>query len=117
MGGVYSAGRVAGTTYSFQGDFEVFSRVGSVVSRGRRWVTLALLLFAACSRPIAPVPGRPSTGESRAFEGTWSASGTRQTLNLGTNHLASIFDLTGSLLLIGNQGLGVGFQARAVGRR
>jgi hypothetical protein len=94
----------------------VFSRVGSVVSLGRRWVALApLLLAAACSQPTTPAPGTPSPGEWHTFEGTWSASGTRQTLNLGTNHRASIFDLTGSLLLTGDRGLGVGFQARAIG--
>jgi hypothetical protein len=87
-----------------------------MLSLGRRCAVLApLLLAAACSQPTVPVPGSPSTGEWRTFEGTWSASGTRQTLNLGTNHSASIFDLTGSLLLIGDQGLGVGFRAQALG--
>jgi hypothetical protein len=101
---------------SFQGDAEVFSPVGSVVSLGRRWVALIPLLFAAaCSQTAAPFPAIPSSGEWRTFEGTWSASGTRQTLNLDTNHRASIFDLTGSLLLIGDRGLGVGFQAQAIG--
>ena len=86
------------------------------MSLRRRWVALAPLLFAiACNRPVVPAPPTPTTGESRTFEGTWSASGTRQTLNLETNHRASIFDLTGSLLLIGERGLGVGFQARAIG--
>ena len=94
----------------------MFSRKGLVVSFARRWVTLALLLFAAaCSQPTVPSPGVPSKGEWRTFEGTWSASGTRQTLNLDLNHRASIFDLTGSLLLIGDQRLGVGFQAQAIG--
>jgi len=36
-------------------------------------------------------------------------------LELGTNQRSSIFDLTGSLLLIGNQRLGVGFLAKAIG--
>jgi hypothetical protein len=49
------------------------------------------------------------------FEGSWSASGTRQTLNLETDHRASTFDLTGSLLLTGDRGLGVGFRAKAIG--
>lgn len=94
----------------------MFFRERSLVSLGRRWAVLALLLFAtACSRPTAPAPGIPSMSEWRAFEGTWSASGTRQTLNIGTNHRASIFDLSGSLLLIGQEGLGVGFQAQAIG--
>jgi hypothetical protein len=92
------------------------SRVGSPVSLGRRWVALASLLFAAaCSQPIVPTPGSPAPGEWRTFAGTWSASGTRQTIKLEADHRASIFDLTGSLLLVGDQGLGVGFQAQAVG--
>jgi hypothetical protein len=101
---------------SFEGDAEVLSRLGSAVSLGRRWAALVpLLLAAACSQPTVSSPVVSSSGEWRTFEGTWSASGTRQILNLETNHRASIFDLTGSLLLIGDQGLGVGFQAQAIG--
>jgi hypothetical protein len=74
-----------------------------------------LLLAAACSQPTVPAQKTTSQSEWRTFEGTWSASGTRQTLNLEANHHASIFDLMGSLLLVGDQGLGVGFQAQAIG--
>ena len=92
------------------------SRVGSAVSLGRRWVALASLLFAAaCNQPTVPSTGSPASGEWRTFEGTWSASGTRQTLYLEANHRASIFDLTGSLLLVGDRELGVGFKAQAIG--
>jgi hypothetical protein len=101
---------------SFQGSAELFSRVGPAVSLGRRWVALAALLFAsACSQPTGPAPGTSSTGEWRTFEGTWTAAGTRHALALGTDHRASIFDLTGSLLLIGSGRLGVGFRAQAIG--
>ncbi len=79
------------------------------------WHSLRCCSRLACSQPTVPSPGIPSAGEWRTFEGTWSASGTRQTINLETNHRASIFDLTGSLLLIRDQGLGVGFQAQAIG--
>jgi len=97
-------------------DSAVLSRNGSVVSFARLWMALALLLFTAgCGRPSGPTRETPSSGDWRTFQGTWSASGTRQTLSLETNHRASIFDLTGSLLLTGDQGLGVGFQARALG--
>ncbi len=97
-------------------DAEVHSRAISMASPSRRWLVLVPLLFAAaCGHPTVSSRGIPPTGEWRVFEGTWSASGTRQTLNLETNHRASIFDLTGSLLLIGDQGLGVGFQAQAMG--
>jgi hypothetical protein len=92
------------------------SRVGSAVALGRRWVPLASLLFAAaCNQPTVPSAGNLAPAEWRTFEGTWSASGTRQTIKLEANHRASIFVLTGSLLLVGDQGLGVGFQAQAIG--
>ena len=73
------------------------------------------MFAAACNQPTAQPPETQAPGGWHTFEGTWSASGTRQALNLGTNHGASIFDLTGSLLLIGDQGLGVGFQAKVIG--
>jgi hypothetical protein len=82
----------------------------------RRCVPWASLLFAAaCNQPTVSAPGSPSAADLRTFEGTWSASGMRQTLNLGFDHRSSIFDLSGSLLLIGDNRLGVGFQAQAIG--
>ena len=83
---------------------------------GRRWVALAALLsVAACSPPTSLAPGTSPIPEWRAFDGTWTATGTRHTLTLGADHRASIFDLTGSLLLARNRGLGVGFRAQAIG--
>jgi hypothetical protein len=80
------------------------------------WAALVSLLFvAACSQPADPAPKALAPGEWRAFEGTWSAAGTRHTLNLGADHRATIFRLTGSLLLIGEQRLGVGFRAQVIG--
>lgn len=88
--------------------------------RGRRspsWLPLVvpLLLAAACSRPAPGPEGAPAPGESRTFEGTWSATGARHTLHLERGHTASVFTLTGSLLLTGERGLGVGFQGEAIG--
>ena len=101
---------------SFERSAELFSRIRSAVLLAQRWVAFAALLFAtACSQPTASAPGTSATGEWRTFDGTWTATGTRHTLTLGTNQRASIFDLTGSLLLIGNRGLGVGFRAQAIG--
>ena len=100
----------------FQGDAGVLSRRGSLISLGRRWVALpSLLLAAACGQQSGPAPTPPPPGEWRAFEGTWTAAGTRHTLNLGPNHWGAIFNLTGSLLLTGEQKLGVGFRAQAIG--
>jgi hypothetical protein len=87
-----------------------------VRSLAPRFVVLTpVLLMVACSYPTVRAPEAQPPGEWHTFEGTWSASGTRQTLNLDANHRASTFDLTGSLLLTGDRGLGVGFRARAIG--
>jgi len=78
-------------------------------------LVLPLLLVTACSAPPKGAQGALAPGESRTFEGTWSASGTRQTLRLEPGHQASILSLTGSLLLVGQGGLGVGFRAEVIG--
>ncbi len=93
----------------------MLSRVGSWVSLGRRLLVLALLLPAGCSQSTIPSSEISSPSEWHAFEGTWTASGARQTIRLETDHRASTFDLTGSLLVTGDRGLGVGFRARAMG--
>ena len=75
----------------------------------------ALVLWSACSGPARGPEVALAPGESRAFTGTWSASGSRNTLRLGPDHRASIVSLTGSLLLTGSRGLGIGFQAEIIG--
>jgi hypothetical protein len=87
----------------------------SAPALGSRSLTLAALVFvAACGQPSVP-SSPPPTGEWLAFEGSWTAAGTRHTLYLGPDHRAAVFDLTGSLLLSGAQRPAVGFQARAIG--
>lgn len=75
----------------------------------------ALMLTAACGQPNAPSQPSAAAGEWREFEGSWTATGTRRTLDLGPDHRAAVFDLTGTLLLTGPQRLGVGFRAQAIG--
>jgi hypothetical protein len=90
--------------------------MGSLVSLGRRSLAHALLLFpAGCRQLTVPPIEVAAPSEWRAFKGTWIVSGTRQTLRLDADHRASIFDLTGSPLLTGDRGLGVGFRAKAIG--
>jgi hypothetical protein len=76
---------------------------------------LIWLIAAACSGPAVDPRSAPAPGETRTFEGTWSASGSRHTLELERGHKASILSLTGSLLLTGQRGLVVGFQGEAIG--
>jgi hypothetical protein len=74
-----------------------------------------LLLVAACGRPAAADQKAPAAGEWRTFEGNWTASGTRTSLDLETDHRASIVQMNGSLLLKGERTLGIGFRAEFVG--
>ena len=104
MGGVTAARRLR---------FEV---ARSTRRSERAWPALALLmLVAACGRPAATDQKVPAAGEWRTFEGNWTASGTRTSLDLGSDHRASIVHMNGSLLLTGDNALGVGFRAEFVG--
>lgn len=82
-------------------------------TRGR---TLALLVLgAACGGPAARTTEVPAADGWLTFSGSWTASGTRTTLDLDAHHWASIMDLNGSLLLAGENKPGVGFRAEMVG--
>ena len=78
-------------------------------------LVLPFAVLAACSGPAKGPEAALAPGESLAFEGTWSAEGTRQTLKLESGHQASLLSLTGSLLLVGRRALGVGFRAETIG--
>jgi hypothetical protein len=87
----------------------------TVARRLRFRSSLVLLMIGvACGGPAAPAQTAPPAGEWREFDGNWTASGTRTTLDLGTNHTASNIHMNGSLLLTRNT-LGVGFRAEVVG--
>ena len=82
---------------------------------GWRWpVVFAFLVTGACGQPGGTAQ-TPLADEWHAFEGTWTAAGTRRTLRLGQDDRAAIFELTGSVLLTGAQRPAVGFRAQAIG--
>jgi hypothetical protein len=74
---------------------------------------LALVLGTACG-PAARNADVAISGE-RTFEGTWTASGTRTALDLGSGHRAWTVYMNGSLSLTGANRPGVGFQAEMIG--
>ena len=77
-----------------------------------RWSALALLVLSvACAGTPAPTA---TTGEWLAFDGSWTAAGTRTTLDLGSDRRSAILHLKGSLLLNGNNRVGVGFRAEVI---
>ena len=85
-----------------------------------RWFALlpsafaVVVLAASCTRPAGEGSAVPPPGEWRSFGGTWSAAGERRSLGIGAGRRAAILDLSGTVLLTGERGLGVGFQARAI---
>lgn len=79
-------------------------------------LVLFVALFAtACDRQATMPSIFSEPGEVHTFTGTWSATGDRQTLQLGSNHKAEIFRLSGSMLLAGEQRLRRGFKAVSIG--
>ena len=84
--------------------------------RHRSALSLAFALMAG----VAACGQKPTPSESlqtdawRAFEGSWNASGTRHTLRLGGDQKASIVNVSGSMLLVGDSKIGIGFRAEAV---
>jgi len=80
---------------------------------------MLLLCVAACGQSTTPPPklAQTATAEPRHFTGTWSASGTRQGLDLGPGHRADVIRLSGSLMLSGKERLNLGFKSEVIGFR
>lgn len=75
---------------------------------------LISLLGTGCGRAPRPFISTSADNEWLEFQGTWTATGARQTMQLGSNRRASIANLSGSLLLAGPRRPGVGFRAEAI---
>jgi hypothetical protein len=63
----------------------------------------------------APAAGRAAQAEWRTFEGSWSASGHRQTLQTEGDRPAATVQLSGAVVLTKGEGLSLGFRAEAIG--
>jgi hypothetical protein len=74
---------------------------------------VALALFFA----LAPSPrGQGASQEGwRSFEGSWSATGERQSLQTEAGRPASTVYLSGAVVLTGSEGMGKGFRGEAIG--
>lgn len=78
-------------------------------------VAAAIVLAAAGCSPAPQTAGAPAVGaEWREFEGTWTATGNRQSIALGADRKASVSMLRGSLLLSGAARPAVGFRAEVI---
>jgi hypothetical protein len=80
----------------------------------RQFLIAGVLAVAGCS-PSGPAPDvRLSAAEWHEFQGTWTATGSRQAIRLGPDRRASIAKLEGTLLLAGPGRPGAGFRAEAI---
>lgn len=76
-------------------------------------VALAVAL-CACGPVAEPPKSSAPSAESREFEGSWNAAGSRSTIPLGAERKASILALRGTMLLAGAGRPGVGFRSDVV---
>lgn len=84
-------------------------------NRIARSIALALLAGVCACGERSQLPATLPAGDAwHAFEGSWTASGTRRTLHLGGDHQASIVGVNGTMLLTGAARPGVGFRAEAI---
>ena len=93
-----------------------FGRVSHLLRHSERaWPRSPCCCSSRRAAGRRPRTRRSPPGEWRTFEGNWTASGTRTSLDLESDHRASIVHLNGSLLLNGENTLGVGFRAEFLG--
>ncbi len=75
---------------------------------------LGLLLIVACARTPHGPASDLSNGEWHEFQGTWTAAGSRNSMNLGRDRRATISRFEGSLVLAGSARPRLGFHSEAV---
>lgn len=83
--------------------FSALCRVG--------WMALFMM---ACSRAPQVAKSALSGGEWRDFQGTWTATGSRNIMRLGGDRRAALSSFEGSLVLAGPSRPGVGFRSEAI---
>jgi hypothetical protein len=69
----------------------------------------------ACGPATESPEVHAASGGWLEFSGSWNASGTRQSISLGTDRRGSIVDLKGTMLLAGSGRPGVGFHSEVIG--
>jgi hypothetical protein len=78
-------------------------------------ILAAALLVAAAIATRAPAEQAPGSVAWRTFEGTWSASGQRQTIPTESGRPAVTVQLSGPVAITAGEGLSRGFRGEVVG--
>jgi hypothetical protein len=83
---------------------------GAARRRLRRLVASVMTVVAVVAAPSAQEP----PDRSQPFDGTWSASGQRQTMPTENGRLAAIARVSGAVVLSHGSGIAAGFAAEAI---
>jgi hypothetical protein len=79
-----------------------------------RWSVAGAVLLCGSIAVASAATTATQPGGWYEFQGTWTAAGSRNTLNMGTDRYASVGDFTGSLVLSGPSRPNLGFRAEAI---
>jgi hypothetical protein len=77
-------------------------------------VCSSVFTITSCRHSSQSVQPALNSPQWREFQGTWTASGSRNSLQVGGDRVATISTLSGSLLLSGTARPAVGFRSEAV---
>jgi hypothetical protein len=80
-----------------------------------RTTALTAALLFAWGAFVSAIRYQAPADSWRSFEGTWSATGQRQTLPTESGHAASIVQLSGAVVLTTGDGLSRGFHSEVIG--
>jgi len=84
------------------------------VRHGAALAAASLALALVGLVPEARSQGATPAGGWRAFEGTWSFSGRRQTVAVEGGASAAVLEVSGAVVIKSGEGLGRGFEAEAI---
>jgi len=78
------------------------------------FVSLLVAFTGSCANSSRSSDSASLTPQWHEFQGTWTATGSRNSVRLGTDRIATVSILNGSLMLAGSSRPAIGFRSEAV---
>lgn len=86
-----------------------YARLGMIV-----FVYLLVAFTGACANPLHSATSNSVSSGWHDFQGTWTATGSRNSLRLAEGRIATISTFSGSVVLAGASRPGIGFRSEAI---
>ena len=93
----------------------------NVQPRSNKWIHLHMILLSllvaftgSCGNSLHSLDFASPSPQWHEFQGTWTATGSRNSVRLARDRIATVSSLTGSLVLAGSSRPGIGFRSEAV---